>query len=118
MAMASGRPIAAPDQIARETCPALHLRLLQTRVKVLLLTNEYPPYTYGGAGVHVEYLSRELAKLMAGGVRCFSGPHFSDGKLTVQRDEIQTAQFTWPKPLRSEFGAVRRCTEFNSSAID
>ena len=33
-------------------------------MKVLLLTNEYPPYTYGGAGVHVDYLSRELAKLM------------------------------------------------------
>ncbi len=27
-----------------------------------LMTREYPPYVYGGAGVHVEYLSRELAK--------------------------------------------------------
>jgi starch synthase len=26
------------------------------------MTREYPPYVYGGAGVHVEYLSRELAK--------------------------------------------------------
>ncbi len=31
--------------------------------KVALFTNEYPPNVYGGAGVHVEYLSRELARL-------------------------------------------------------
>ena len=33
-------------------------------MKALFLTNEYPPHIYGGAGIHVEYLSRELAKLM------------------------------------------------------
>jgi starch synthase len=32
-------------------------------VKVALLTREYPPDVYGGAGVHVEYLARELASL-------------------------------------------------------
>ncbi|MBL8393055.1 MAG: glycogen synthase [Candidatus Accumulibacter sp.] len=40
-------------------------------MKVLLLTREYPPYVYGGAGVHVEYLSGELAKLMHVEVRSF-----------------------------------------------
>jgi len=40
-------------------------------MKPLLLTNEYPPYIYGGAGVHVEYLARELAKLCDVQVRCF-----------------------------------------------
>lgn len=39
--------------------------------KVALFTNEYPPHVYGGAGVHVEYLSRELAKLIPVEVRCF-----------------------------------------------
>jgi glycogen synthase len=39
--------------------------------KVALFTNEYPPNVYGGAGVHVEYLSRELAKLIPVEVRCF-----------------------------------------------
>jgi len=39
--------------------------------KVALFTNEYPPNVYGGAGVHVEYLSRELAKLVPVEVRCF-----------------------------------------------
>jgi starch synthase len=32
-------------------------------VKVALLTREFPPDVYGGAGVHVEYLARELARL-------------------------------------------------------
>ncbi len=32
-------------------------------MRITMLTNEYPPYIYGGAGVHVEYLTRELARL-------------------------------------------------------
>lgn len=32
-------------------------------MRITILTNEYPPYIYGGAGVHVEYLTRELARL-------------------------------------------------------
>jgi starch synthase len=35
-------------------------------MRITLLTKEYPPYVYGGAGVHVEYLSRELANLEGG----------------------------------------------------
>ena len=33
-------------------------------MKVALLTREYPPDVYGGAGVHTEYLARELRKLI------------------------------------------------------
>ena len=40
-------------------------------MKVALLTREYPPEVYGGAGVHVEYLARELAKLVPLEVRAF-----------------------------------------------
>ena len=32
-------------------------------MKVALLTREFPPDVYGGAGVHVEYLARELERL-------------------------------------------------------
>lgn len=39
--------------------------------KVVLFTNEYPPHVYGGAGVHVEYLARELSLLVPVEVRCF-----------------------------------------------
>jgi starch synthase len=87
-------------------------------MKVLFLTNEYPPHIYGGAGVHVDYLSRELAKLMRVEVRCFGDQRFETGNLKVTGYEIDTNDFTCPKPLRSVFGAVRRCTDFNTTNID
>jgi starch synthase len=40
-------------------------------VHVSLLTREYPPEVYGGAGVHVEYLSRELRGLVDLTVHCW-----------------------------------------------
>jgi alpha-maltose-1-phosphate synthase len=40
------------------------------KLKVALLTREYPPEVYGGAGVHVEYLARELAGLVDLTVHC------------------------------------------------
>jgi starch synthase len=87
-------------------------------VKLLLLTNEYPPYTYGGAGVHVEYLSRELAKLMPVEVRCFGDQNFSSRNLIVRGFELDTQEWNCPKSLRSTFGAVRRCNDFNTAGID
>ncbi|HEY2691365.1 MAG TPA: glycogen synthase [Streptosporangiaceae bacterium] len=39
-------------------------------LSVALLTREYPPEVYGGAGVHVEYLARELAPLVSLTVHC------------------------------------------------
>jgi starch synthase len=42
----------------------------QERLKVALLTREYPPEVYGGAGVHVTYLARELAGLVDLTVHC------------------------------------------------
>src|SRR5437868_10669320 len=41
------------------------------RPRVALLTREYPPDVYGGAGVHVEYLARELDSLVDVTVHCF-----------------------------------------------
>jgi len=38
--------------------------------RVALLTREYPPEVYGGAGVHVEYLAAELSKLVDLTVHC------------------------------------------------
>jgi len=40
-------------------------------MRVALLTKEYPPEVYGGAGVHVEYLARELSHLTTVDVHCF-----------------------------------------------
>ena len=41
-----------------------------SRLRVALLTREYPPEVYGGAGVHVAYLARELASLVDVTVHC------------------------------------------------
>jgi alpha-maltose-1-phosphate synthase len=41
-----------------------------SKVNVALLTREYPPEVYGGAGVHVEYLARELRDLVSLTVHC------------------------------------------------
>jgi starch synthase len=40
------------------------------KLRVALLTREYPPEVYGGAGVHVTYLARELAPLVDLTVHC------------------------------------------------
>ncbi|MGC8627867.1 MAG: glycogen synthase [Acidimicrobiales bacterium] len=42
--------------------------------RVALLSREYPPEIYGGAGVHVEHLSRALGQLVDLGVYCFGAP--------------------------------------------
>src|SRR3984893_1461661 len=87
-------------------------------MKTLLLTNEYPPSTYGGAGVHVEYLSRELAKIMDVDVRAFGDQKLDEPHLQVRGFGLDTSTFRCPKNLVSVFGAVRRCTDFNSAGID
>ena len=43
-------------------------------MRVGLMTREYPPYVYGGAGVHVEYLSRELARQIEVEVYAWGAP--------------------------------------------
>lgn len=87
-------------------------------MKVLFLTNEYPPHIYGGAGVHVGYLTRELAKTLDVDVRCFGDQDFRDGRLSVKGYDLDTSSFTCPKPLQSVFGAVQRCLDFNTTNID
>ena len=67
-------------------------------MKVLQISREYPPHVYGGAGVHVEHLGRELAKLAA---VC---------KCSVERfrEEFEYLTETDPKPIvLVEDGAAR-----------
>ncbi|MGX5211085.1 glycogen synthase [Streptomyces violaceus] len=49
-------------------------------MRVGLLTREYPPDVYGGAGVHVEFLARELRSLVDLDVHCW-GEGRTDGVL-------------------------------------
>lgn len=63
-------------------------------MKALILTNEYPPNVYGGAGVHVENLTRFLAELADVEVRAFGNPEAGTGSL-------RTAGFAaWQEALK------------------
>src|SRR5215213_6841007 len=48
-------------------------------MRVALLTREYPPEVYGGAGVHVEYLGRELGRIVDLTVHCWGEDRSADG---------------------------------------
>jgi starch synthase len=62
-----------------------------------LLTREYPPEVYGGAGVHVEYLARELRRVVDVQVRCMGAP----------RDEPGVTAYDVPRELADANGALR-----------
>ena len=49
------------------------------RNHVAVLTREYPPEVYGGAGTHVEYLVRELRKLLDVTVHAWGSPRDEPG---------------------------------------
>jgi glycogen synthase len=90
-------------------------------MKTLFLTNEYPPTIYGGAGVHVDYLSRELAKLMDVEVRCFAGKR--EERLDLPRLKAtgfpaSCAGYSAPQHLQGIFSALQRCLDWNSTGID
>jgi len=53
-------------------------------MKVCFISREYPPHIYGGAGVHVRNLTRELAQLMDVEVRCFGDQDLTRGRLRVK----------------------------------
>jgi starch synthase len=60
-------------------------------MKVGLLTREYPPETYGGAGVHVEFLSRELRGLVDLDVHCWGSDRPDARGHTAGREYRQAA---------------------------
>jgi alpha-maltose-1-phosphate synthase len=66
-------------------------------VRVDLLTREYPPEVYGGAGVHVEYLVRELRRLAEVRVHAFGAP----------RDEPGVTGYPDPPELAGANSALR-----------
>ena len=53
-------------------------------MRVLLLSREYPPHVYGGAGVVVDHLSRALARRAAVEVRCFGDQEVAGPPLRVR----------------------------------
>ena len=67
------------------------------RVRVDLLTREYPPHVYGGAGVHVAGLSRVLARTIDVRVHCFDGA----------RDEPGVSGYSVPAELAGANAALQ-----------
>src|SRR6185503_3209150 len=88
-------------------------------LKALFLTNEYPPHIYGGAGIHVEYLSRELAKLIDVEVRCFGDQDEKEGSLVAKGYQFDKQSFAQTDPkLKSPLSALSNSIAFNADPID
>jgi glycogen synthase len=87
-------------------------------MNALIYTNEYPPYNYGGAGVHVEYLARELSKLadLDIDVRAFGDQNEPDYPLKVKGYPVPTENYTAPKYLHSILSSSQRAIDYNSDA--
>ncbi|MBF0093295.1 MAG: glycogen synthase [Alphaproteobacteria bacterium] len=87
-------------------------------MRVLLMTNEFPPHIYGGAGVHVEYLSRELSKLTPVEVRSFHEQDFTQGQLKVLGTKLDASSYGCSKELISPLKALATCLAFNTQGIE
>lgn len=85
-------------------------------MNALIYSNEYPPYNYGGAGVHVEYLARELSKLpdLEVDVRAFGDQDEPDYPLKVKGYPVNTEAFGAPKSLHSIIGSSQRAISYNA----
>ena len=70
--------------------------------KVALLTREYPPEVYGGAGTAVEYLTRELRRLAEVSVHCWGAPRTEPGVTSHQ----PWTDLSEPKPESTTLQAI------------
>ncbi|NCD32331.1 MAG: glycogen synthase [Spartobacteria bacterium] len=86
-------------------------------MKAMLLTNEFPPNIYGGAGVHVDYLSRELKKIIDVDVRCFGDQSVDEPHFSVRGAEPE-AYLASDAKLKSVFKALDCGIKFNAYPVD
>lgn len=88
-------------------------------MKVLFYTREYPPYVYGGAGVHVEYLAAELAKLIDVEVRCFGDQSENSKNLVVKGFPYDNPVFDHADDkLKAVLKTLNTCIQMNADSID
>lgn len=88
-------------------------------MKVLFLTREFPPYVYGGAGVHVEYLANELAKLMEVEVRSFGDQKIHDQNPTVEGYAFEEHAFAKAdSKLKAVLQTLSTGTHMNIKPVD
>jgi starch synthase len=86
-------------------------------VQALILTNEFPPEIYGGAGVHVGELSRELRRLIELDVRTFGSHAEQDGGLRVRGYSAPHDLAAAPETLAPLLGALSRDIGFLSDPV-
>ncbi len=88
-------------------------------MKVLFYTKEFPPYVYGGAGVVVEYLAEELAKIMKIDVRCFGDQDVTAEHLTVTGFPSDNAVFNdTDNKLKAVLNSLDTCLQMNAESVD
>ena len=88
-------------------------------MKALFFTREFPPYVYGGAGVHVEYLAAELAKLMEVEVRAFGDQDVETQNLSVKGFPFDNPDFdNADNKLKAVFKTLSTGLLMNSDPID
>lgn len=87
-------------------------------MKVLYLTNEYPPHVYGGAGVHIEYLSKEVAKLVDVEVRCYGDQRSAPTERKVTGYESVGKYPNLDSGLQSIFMTIDRDLQMAGDGID
>jgi glycogen synthase len=88
-------------------------------MKALFYTREFPPYVYGGAGVHVEYLAAELAKIMEVEVRCFGDQAEKNDNLTVKGYPYDLPEFANSNnQLKAVLQTLNTCVQMNALETD
>lgn len=88
-------------------------------MKVLFYTREFPPYVYGGAGVHVEYLADELKKLMEVEVRSFGDQDEQSGNLIVKGFPFENTVFkTSDDKLKTVLKTLSTGAHMNADNVD
>lgn len=88
-------------------------------MKALFFTREFPPYVYGGAGVHVEYLASELAKLMEVEVRAFGDQDSKRKNLRVKGIPFDNSDFDVANDkLKAVFKTLSTSLVMNAEDID
>ncbi|MCA0131647.1 glycogen synthase [Winogradskyella alexanderae] len=88
-------------------------------MKVLFLTREFPPYVYGGAGVHVEYLAKELSELMQVDVRAFGDQNVTNTNLSIKGYPFEDGQFkNSEEKLKSVFKTLNTGLHMSAEPVD
>ncbi len=68
-------------------------------MKVIYFTREYPPYVYGGAGVHIKNLASSISRFLDVEVRCIGDQASENGRLKVKGYQAWNRMWEGNNPL-------------------